>query len=128
MAAGTAAVKYKGFSLEGEYYSRWVNNFETTGPLPYTRMFDTGLGIQASGMVVPKRLQAYATFSQIWGQFGNPTEIEFGLNWYPFGIKNVRISPNALWLQKSPIGYAGVPYVIGGKGWVFSLDAALAAF
>jgi hypothetical protein len=128
MAAATAAVKYKGFSLEGEYYRRWVNDFETTGPLPYTKLFDTGIGIQASAMVVLKKLQAYATFSQIWGEFGNPTEVEFGLNWYPLGVKNVRISPNALWMQKSPIGYSGVPWAIGGRGWVFTLDAALAAF
>jgi hypothetical protein len=91
-------------------------------------MFDTGLSVQASGMIVQKRLQAYATFSQIWGQFGNPTEVAFGLNWYPFGRKNFRITPNALWLQKSPVGYNGVPYVVGGQGWVFYVDAALAAF
>ena len=79
-------------------------------------------------MLVDKRLQAYATYSQIWGDFGNPTEAAVGLNWYPFGIKSFRITPNALWLQKSPVGYNGVPYVVGGQGWVFYVDAALAAF
>lgn len=128
MAAWDAGVKYRGFALEGEGYARWVNDFETTGPLPYSSLFDTGLSLQASGMIVQKKLQAYATFSQIWGQFGNPTEAAIGLNWYPFGIKSFRISPNALWLQKSPVGYNGVPYVVGGQGWVFYLDFALAAF
>ncbi len=128
MAAADAAVKYRGLALEGEGYARWVNDFEATGPLPYSSMFDTGLSIQASGMIVQKKLQAYVTFSQIWGQFGNPTEAAIGLNWYPFAIKNFRITPNALWLQKSPVGYNGVPYVVGGQGWVFYLDFALAAF
>jgi hypothetical protein len=128
MAAVDAAVKYRGWALEAEGYSRWVDDFEATGPLPVSNMFDTGLSVQASGMIVQKRLQAYATFSQIWGQFGNPTEVAFGLNWYPFGRKNFRITPNALWLQKSPVGYNGVPYVVGGQGWVFYVDAALAAF
>lgn len=128
MAAADAAFKYRGYALEGEYYARWVNDFETTGPLPYSKMFDTGISVQASAMLVDKRLQAYATFSQIWGDFGNPTEAAVGLNWYPFGIKSFRITPNALWLQKSPVGYNGVPYVVGGQGWVFYIDAALAAF
>mgnify|MGYP007076175578 FL=1 len=128
MAAADAAVKYRGFALEGEFYARWVNDFQTTGPLPYSKMFDTGISVQASSMLVDKKLQAYATFSQIWGEFGNPTEAAVGLNWYPFGIKNFRITPNAMWLQKSPVGYSGVPYVVGGQGWVFYVDAALAAF
>lgn len=128
MAAGTAAVKYRGWALEGEYYTRWVNDFVATGPLPYSKMFDTGLTVQASTMLIDKKLQAYATFSQIWGEFGNPTEAAVGLNWYPFGIKNFRITPNAMWLDKSPVGYNGVPYVVGGQGWVFYIDAALAAF
>lgn len=128
MAAGDAAVKYRGFALEGEYYARWVNNFAATGPLPYSSMFDTGVSLQASGMVIQKRLQAYATYSHIWGQFGSPTEVVGGLNWYPFGLKSFRLTPNAMWFRNSPVGYNGVPYAVGGNGWVFYLDAALAAF
>jgi hypothetical protein len=128
MAAATAAVKYKGYALEGEFYSRWVNYFQATGPLPYSRMFDTGIGLQASGMPIQKRLQAYATYSHIWGQFGDSNEVVGGLNWYPFGIKNFRLSPNAMYFYRSPVGYNGVPYAVGGTGWVLYLDAALAGF
>jgi hypothetical protein len=128
MAAFDAALKYRGYSLEAEGYVRWLDDFLTTVPLPYESLFDTGLNVQASAMLAQKKLQAYATFSQIWGEFGNPTEAAFGLNWYPFGVKNFRITPNALWLQKSPVGYNGVPYVVGGQGWVFYLDIALGGF
>lgn len=128
MAAVDAAVKYKGYALEAEGYARWVNDFVTTGPLPVDSMFDTGLSVQASTMLIDKKLQAHVTFSQIWGQFGNPTEAAFGVSWFPFAKKNFRITPNVLWLQKSPVGYDGVPYVVGGQGWVFYVDAALAAF
>jgi hypothetical protein len=128
MAAVDAAVKYKGYALEAEGYARWVNDFVTTGPLPVDSMFDTGLSLQASAMLIDKRLQAHVTFSQIWGQYGNPTEAAFGISWFPFAKKNFRITPNVLWLQKSPVGYDGVPYVVGGQGWVFYVDAALAAF
>jgi len=128
MAAVDAGVKYRGYALEGEAYARWVNDFETTGPLPYSKLFDTGISLQASAMLVESKLQAFTTFSQIWGEFGDPTEVAVGLNWYPFATKGFRISPNALWLDKSPVGYSGVPYVVGGQGWVFYVDAAIAIF
>jgi hypothetical protein len=128
MMALTGAVKYKGLSFDSEYYVRWVNKFEATGPLPYTHMYDTGISLQASDMVIQKTLQAYATYSHIWGQFGSPNEFVAGLNWYPFERKNLRITPNAMWFDHSPVGYSGVPYVVGGKGWAFYVDVALAAF
>ena len=77
-------------------------------------------------MVIQKKLQAYGTFSHIWGQFGSPNEAVFGLNWYPLGLKNFRITPNAMWFDNSPVGYNGVPYVVGGHGFAFYMDAALA--
>jgi hypothetical protein len=128
MTAATAAVKYRGYALEGEFYARWVDQFDATGPLPYNRMYDTGIGLQASGMAIQKRLQAYATYSHIWGQFGDSDEVVTGLNWYPLGVKNVRITPNAMLFNRSPVGYNGVPYAVGGTGWVFYVDAALAGF
>ncbi len=126
MAAFDAAVKYRGFALESEYYLRWVDDFITTGPLPYSSMYDTGISLQASGMLLQKKLQAYGTFSHIWGQFGSPNEAVFGLNWYPLNLKNFRLSPNAMWFDNSPVGYNGVPYVVGGHGFAFYMDAALA--
>ena len=126
MAAFDAAAKYHGFALESEYYIRWVDDFVTTGPLPYTNMYDTGVSLQASGMILQKKLQAYATYSHIWGQFGSPNEAVFGLNWYPLHNKGFRITPNAMWFDNSPVGYSGVPYVVGGHGWAFYMDAAVA--
>ncbi len=126
MAAFDAAVKYRGFALESEYYMRWVDDFKATGPLPYNSMYDTGVSLQASAMVLQKKLQAYTTFSHIWGQFGSPNEAVFGLNWYPLDVKWFRLTPNAMWFNHVPIGYNGVPWVVGGQGWAFYLDAALA--
>jgi hypothetical protein len=30
-----------------------------------------------------------------------------------------------LYLQDSPVGYASVPFAVGGNGWVFSTDLML---
>jgi hypothetical protein len=112
--------KYRGFSLEGEYFWRWLDDFkflETVTPeilqgLP-RRLFDHSF-------------QAYMGFSKIFGQFGQPRDFRVGANFFPFKNKVVRWNNEALYLYKSPVGYTSVPYPIGGKGWVFHSSMELA--
>ena len=54
MAAFEAAAKYRGFSLEGEYYRRRVGNFRGPGTDAVATMNDDGFQVQASAMLVPK--------------------------------------------------------------------------
>ena len=125
--------KYRGFSLEGEYFWRWLDNFkvldtvtpETLQRIP-SRLFDHSFQIQGSAMVVPETLQAYMGFSKIFGQFGQPRDFRFGANFFPFKNKVVRWNNEALYLYKSPVGYTSVPYPIGGRGWVFHSSMELA--
>lgn len=125
--------KYRGFSLEGEYFWRWLDNFkfqdavtpETLQRIP-SRLFDHSFQIQGSAMVVPETLQAYVGFSKIFGQFGQPRDFRAGTNFFPFKNKVVRWNNEALYLYKSPVGYTSVPYPIGGRGWVFHSSMELA--
>jgi len=125
--------KYHGFSLEGEYFWRWLDNFKFTEalnplqlqPIP-ARLFDHAFQIQGTAMVVPKTLQAYAGFSKIFGQYGQPRDFRFGTNFFPFKNKVVRWNTEALYLYKSPVGYTSVPFPIGGRGWVFHSNMELA--
>jgi hypothetical protein len=89
-------------------------------------LFDHAFQIQASAMVVPKSLQAYAGFSKIFGQFGQPRDFRAGVNFFPFKNKVVRWNNEALYLYKSPVGYTSVPYPIGGRGWVYHTSMELA--
>jgi len=111
--------KYRGYSLEGEYYWRWLDNFrgENTQGLP--GVFDHGFQLQGSAMVVPQILQAYVGHSRIFGEFGDPWDLRLGTNWFPFKSKVLRWNTEALYLYKSPVGYTSVPFALGGKGWVF---------
>ena len=68
MASASAGVKYRGFSLDGEYYCRWLESFRTTGVVPVNSLFDHGFQVQASQMVVPKTVQTYVAGSYILGQ------------------------------------------------------------
>jgi hypothetical protein len=117
-----AGFKYRGFSLEGEYYFRWVDDFDSVGTIPVDDLFDHGFSLQASAMLVPRLLQLYGTASHIFGEYGNPSELGIGLNIFPFRRRELRWNIQALLLDRSPVGGSSLPMVVGGDGWVFSSD------
>jgi len=126
MLALNAGFKYRGWSLDGEFYYRWVDNFETIGPIPVTKLKDYGFQLQGSTMLIPKSLQAYVAYSKIFGEYGDPWDFSIGLNWFPMKRKEFRLEFQGLYLKDSPVGYSSVPFSVGGNGWVFTTDLILA--
>ncbi|WP_217705821.1 hypothetical protein [Peristeroidobacter soli] len=123
MLALNSGVKYRGWSLEGEFYYRWLDDFLTVGPIPVSELTDYGFQVQGSTMLLPRRLQAYAAYSKIFGDYGEPWDVSVGVNWFPFERKETHFSVQALYLKDSPVGYSSVPFAVGGNGWVLSTDA-----
>ncbi len=57
MTSFNGGIKYsKGFSLDAEYFMRWVSDFKTTGEIPVSSLFDQGYTVQASAMLINKTL------------------------------------------------------------------------
>jgi hypothetical protein len=115
-------VKYRGVSVEAEYYRRWLDDFtgaDTGGIAPIS---DNGYQLQTSAMVVPKTLQAYVSGSQIFGRYGDSSELRAGANWYFRHERGLRV--NAEWLHenKCPVGYTAFPVPVGANGNVFHLN------
>ena len=125
MMAANAGVKYDGWSLDAEYYWRWVDDFRANGPMPFDEMFDHGFQLQGSRMVLPQELQAYVSGSKIIGEYGEPWDVALGLNWFPMKRRELRVNVQGLYLEDSPVGYSSVPFAVGGNGWVFTTDVML---
>lgn len=126
MTSLDGAFKYKGYSLEGEYFMRWLDNFRGTNTELIPNQFDHGFQLQGTAMIIPKTLQAYMGHSRIFGNFGDPWDFRFGANWFPYKNKVLRWNTEALYLFKSPVGYTSVTYPVGGRGWVFNTTLELA--
>ena len=118
MMALDAGLKYRGWSIDGEYYTRWINHFNVIGTIPVTNLYDTGFQMLLSGMLIQKELQAYVIGSAVFGQYGEPWDATMGLTYFPFNFKQVRLNAEVIYMHHSPIGYTAVPYVVGGTGWV----------
>ena len=116
-----AAIKYRGFSLEGELYRRRVDNFSVRGEgtLPFSELNDTGFQVQASAMVVPGQLQVYAGASKVYGEYGEPSDVRVGATYFPWKNEVVKWNVEYLHLNRSPVGALSLPYNVGSNGGVF---------
>ena len=117
-----AAFKLRGFSFQGEYTMRKLSNFDATGPIPESSLFDHGFFVQAMHMVVPKRLGVYATTSYIMDDFKRyPWEVSGGASYYPYGSRSWRLNLHFIHVEKSPAGSSFGYYVAGQTGNTISL-------
>jgi hypothetical protein len=117
-----AGFKYRGWSLEGEYYFRWVGDFQTVGFIPVTSLYDHGFQLQASTMLFRDSLQLYASGSKLFGQYGQPWDLTLGANWYPFLRREMHINFEGIYMRRSPVGGLSYPYQVGANGWIFNTD------
>lgn len=110
-----AAMKYKGFFLDFNYYSRWLNGFKTQGgSVPDGSIFDHGFMLQSAYQIKPQKLELYSAYSYIWGEFNNPWEIAVGANYYPTNSRNWRLNSVLTHIEQSPVN-AQFGYYTGGQ-------------
>jgi len=123
-------VKYRGFFLQTELYSRRLNSFKADGPLPVKEIVDKGFYVQAAFYPVPKKLELYAATSQIYGDkdagFSNSSEYLIGGNWYPFNTRNHRLNVQVINLNHSPVS-STFGYYTGGQDGT-TISAAFSVF
>ncbi len=118
-----AGIKYKGMSLEGEYYRRWLTNFTGSDIRWHRRyhrqwipvaVFRDGHSEETPG--VSQRvadLRATTVTRRTCG---------LGANWYFLKERGLRLNAELIHLNKSPVGYTAVPYPVGGNGNVFHVN------
>jgi hypothetical protein len=124
------AMKYRGVFLQTEIYHRWLDHFNTDGPVPVTSILDQGFYIQAAFYPIPRKLELYGATSQIYGDksagFGNSDEYLGGLNYYITNSRNHRINIQVIDVNRSPVS-SNFGYYVGGQRGT-TISAALAIF
>jgi hypothetical protein len=104
LVSAAAGMKYRGFWLQGEGYGRKLDNFIADGPLPVKNIRNTGFYVQAADMIVPNRLELYASTSYVLGEFGHhPHEFIVGSNYYPWNTRNLRLNVQLINVSHSPV-------------------------
>lgn len=126
MWAIDGGLKKSGFSINGQYYFRWLSDFEADGPLPLASTFDHGFELSTGKFIVPKKLLLYVRGSKVFGQFANPYEYGGGFKWYFLPTERVWMTGEVMRVNKSPYSGAFTPYTAGMAGWMPMLQTVLA--
>jgi hypothetical protein len=103
-----------------------VDQFQGPGTAGLAPLYDHGFQALASAMVLPKSVQVYAGGSKVFGEYGNPSDLKLGVNWFPWHNQVVKWNLEYLHLTHSPVGGLSLPYPVGGNGPVFYTSFLLA--
>jgi hypothetical protein len=126
MWAADYGIKWNGLAVNGQYFTRWLSNFQADGPLPLSSTFDHGGEFSASYFVKPKRWMPYIRGSWVIGQFGNSYEYGGGVKWFFLPTERVWLNAELFRVNKAPWSGTFTPYTAGLTGWVPMLQWYLA--
>ena len=122
LVSAAAAMKYRGFWLQGEGYGRKLDDLIADGPLPVKNIRNTGFYVQAADMIVPNRIELYASTSYVLGEFGHhPHEFIVGGNYYPWNTRNLRLNVQVINVSHSPVSSTFGFYIGQITGQVLSI-------
>jgi hypothetical protein len=111
-------LKYNGLAINGQYYSRWLSDFEADGPLPLTSTFDHGFDTSVGKFFVPKKLMGYVRGSMVFGHFNNSHEYGAGVKWHFLPTERLWFQAELMKVHRVPYGGTFTPYTAGMSGWV----------
>jgi hypothetical protein len=126
MSAIDAGIKWNGLAVNGQYYSRWISDFDADGPMPLTSTFDNGFELSAGHFVIPKKLNVFGRGSMVFGQFNNSWEYAGGVKWHFLPTERLWLSGELMRVHRAPYSGAFTPYTAGLDGWAPMIQAVLA--
>lgn len=119
-------IKWNGLAINGQYFVRWLSDFEADGPLPLTSTLDHGAEISAGYFVAPKTVMLYGRGSWVRGEFGNSHEYGGGVKWHFLPTERLWLTGELFKIDRAPYSGAFTPYTAGMTGWVPMLQTVLA--
>src|SRR5215469_4143837 len=127
MSAIDYGIKWNGLAVNGQYFMRWLSDFNADLPLPLASTFDHGGEFSASYFVKPKKLMPYVRASWVRGQFRDPYEYGAGLRWYYLPTERLWLNAEVFHLTGgAPYSGGFTPYTAGMTGWVPMIQGYIA--
>jgi hypothetical protein len=126
MSATDVGIKWNGLAVNGQYFMRWLSDFEADGPLPLESTFDSGGELSASYFVAPKKTLLYGRGSWVRGQFGDSHEYGGGVKWFFLPTERLWFNAELFKISRAPYSGAFTPYTAGMTGWVPMVQTVLA--
>jgi hypothetical protein len=126
MWAVDGGVKWNGLAINGQYFWRWLRDFEADGPLPLASTFDHGAELSAGYFVKPRKVMLYGRGSWVRGQFGDSHEYGGGVKWHFLPTERLWLNAELFRVNRAPYSGAFTPYTAGMTGWAPMVQTVLA--
>jgi hypothetical protein len=126
MWAIDGGLKWNGLAINGQYFTRWLDDFDADGPLPLASTLDHGGELTVGQFVTPKKVMVYGRGSWVRGQFGNSHEVGGGVKWYFLPTERLWLNGELFKIDHAPYSGAFTPYTAGMTGWVPMIQTVLA--
>ena len=121
-----AAFKYRGWSMNSEFYFRWLEDLKANAPIITNELYDDGFYVDLGKMILPKKLEAVGRVSTVDGAFGDSWEYAGGFNIYLNGDHTHKLTLDAAVLDGSPIAASSPNYEIGQNGMLYRMQYQVA--
>lgn len=119
-----ASLKYRGYSMTGEYYFRNVSGFRG-GSTDLGNLFDHGFWLQGGKFVIPRKLELLSRWSRVTGDSGtlgatdrSSDEFAGGAVWY-FRDQHLKLTTDATYVNGAAINSSALDIGAGNMGWLF---------
>lgn len=119
-------LKRAGWSVNGQYYFRWVDDFDADGPIPIDSMYDHGFELSVAAFVLPRKVMAYGRGSMVFGEFRDSWEAGIGAKWYFVPTERMWLSAELMRTVNVPYSGTFTPYTAGMTAWVPMIQAIIA--
>jgi hypothetical protein len=126
MWAVDAGLKWNGLAINGQYFVRWLGDFEADGPMPLSSTKDHGGEVTAGYFLRPRTVMVYGRGSWVNGQFGDSHEAGGGLKWHMLPTERLWMNAELFNIDHAPYSGAFTPYTAGMTGWVPMVQTVLA--
>lgn len=109
------AFKYQGWSANGEYFWRWIENVKADLPVPSVGL-QQGFYVEGGFFLVPQQWELNGQFSYVGGEQGVRKGGAVGFSYYPRNTQNFKLSADVTVLDGSPVNSTGSDVLVGDDG------------
>lgn len=113
------AMMYQGWSVNAEFYFRWLQDLQGNGPLSRSKIAQRGFFVEGGRVIVPNKSDWNVRYSQVSGPFGNTSEYGVGVNFYPLDTRKLKLTFDATQVDGSPLNNTATEFLVGDSGTLF---------
>lgn len=115
LVAIDAAFKYRGWSANGEYFWRTVNDVKANLPVPNVGL-QQGFYLEGGFFLLPQRLEFNSQVAFVTGRQGSANSYATGFSYYPLDSYYLKLGVDVTYIDGSPVNSTGSDILVGNDG------------